>query len=74
MIKTPSKIKKQIVKMKVCLVGEPGVGKTRLIRQLTQAEGDLDDPTDEFEISVYCLDTAHAIMEVQLWDCSAHYH
>lgn len=46
MIKTTSKVKKQVVKMKVCIVGDSGVGKTHLIRQLTRSEEEPLEPTD----------------------------
>lgn len=62
-------MKKRVIKMKVCVVGSQGAGKTTLIQKLIQAE-EPPTPTEEYEVSIYCLDTKNAIMEIQLWDCA----
>jgi GTPase SAR1 family protein len=64
--------KKQVVKMKVCVIGEAGAGKTNFIHRLIQSEEE-EEPTEEYEVSVYCLDSRLAVLEIQLWDCSGRY-
>lgn len=54
--------------MKVCVIGSPAAGKTSLIQRLIQ-EDQPSQPTEEYEVSMYCLDVKDAIMEIQLWDC-----
>lgn len=61
-------------KFKILVVGDPGSGKSSLIRSFTNRPFDKSlQPTDGFELSVLNFKRLDRDFEVQLWDCGTAY-
>lgn len=63
-------MKKETIRLKVCIIGEPLSGKTSFIRRMMNEQIIVTFPTEEYEVNLYCVEAKSFYLEVQLWDCS----
>jgi GTPase SAR1 family protein len=65
--------RKEVIKLKVCVVGDGGSGKSSFIRRLIGDSWEGVSSTEEYEVHMYCVEAKTYYLEVQLWDCSANH-